>query len=430
MKVLVVGSGGREHALAWKLSLSEEVDRIFAAPGNAGMEGLAERVDIAAGQVDRLAEYAAANRIDLTVVGPEVPLVKGIADHFSSEGLRIFGFGASGSRLEGSKVWAKNFMKRNRIPTGDYMVFDSAEEASGYLASRTGPFVIKADGLAAGKGVIISHTVEDAKESVEQIMERREFGDAGKRVVIEEFLNGQEVSILAVFDGRDYRLFLPSQDHKRAYDGDSGPNTGGMGAYAPVPFFDDRLREQVIDEIIEPTFEGIVDEGLVEGAGVLYFGLIISEQGPRVLEYNCRFGDPETQAVLPLFEGDLFRVMFEATEGNLGSVKFSNSGKSASCVVLASGGYPVSYSKGYRITGIDLAEKEGCMVFHAGTAMDEGELVTSGGRVLGVTAVGETLHESLEIVYRGIEKISFRDAFSRSDIGKKALMGINESEKE
>jgi len=421
MKVLVVGSGGREHALAWKLAQSDDVNRIYAAPGNPGMESLAERVEIKAESIEQLAAFVRDKGVDLTVVGPEMPLVAGIADRFAEEGLRIFGFGSEGSRLEGSKVWAKNFMKRNGIPTGDYRVFENYNEAVSYLDDVSAPLVVKADGLAAGKGVIICRQTEEAKEAADRLMNRRAFGEAGSSIVIEEFLEGQEISILAVFDGREYRLFQPSQDHKRVYDGDTGPNTGGMGAYAPVPFYDSRLHERVINEIIEPTFEGIRKENLVTEAGVLYFGLILTGQGPRVLEYNCRFGDPETQVVLPLFEGDLFRVMYEATGGNLGSVEFSNSDMSASCVVLASGGYPVSYSKGYRIDGIDEAERAGCMVFHAGTATENGSLITAGGRVLGVTAVAENLERSLEKVYEGVEKISFRDSFSRSDIGRKAL---------
>lgn len=421
MKVLVIGSGGREHALAWKLNQSEDVEKIFAAPGNAGMEDLAERIKINVEDVDRLTEFAKEKGIDLTVVGPEMPLVEGISDRFSEAGLRIFGFGAAGSRLEGSKVWAKDFMKRNRIPTGEYNVFDSYAEAEEYIEAGQPPFVLKADGLAAGKGVIISNQKEDAKEAADRMMKRKVFGEAGNSIVIEEFLTGQEISILAVFDGRDYRLFSPSQDHKRAYEGDQGPNTGGMGAYAPVPFFNPDIREKVINKIIEPTFEGIISEKLVKGAGVLYFGLIIDNGEPRVLEYNCRFGDPETQVVLPLFGGDLFQVMFQAAEGKLGTVDFSNSDEAASCVVLASGGYPVSYEKGYQINGIEEAEKSGCIVFHAGTARKNGDLVTAGGRVLGVTGVAADLENSLKKAYQGIDKISFQDCFFRSDIGKKAL---------
>lgn len=421
MDVLVIGSGGREHALVWKLNQSEDVERIFAAPGNAGVENLAERIEIGAEDLDRLTGFAKEKAIDLTVVGPEMPLVAGISDRFADAGLRIFGFGAAGSRLEGSKVWAKDFMKRNRIPTGEFNVFDNYAEAEEYIEAGRPPFVLKADGLAAGKGVIISDRKEDAKEAAERMMKRKVFGEAGANIVIEEFLTGQEISILAVFDGSDYRLFSPSQDHKRAYDGDKGPNTGGMGAYAPVPFFDTEIREKVVNKIIEPTFEGIISEKLVKGAGVLYFGLIIDDGEPRVLEYNCRFGDPETQVVLPLFGGDLFHVMFQAAEGKLGTVDFSNNDQAASCVVMASGGYPVSYEKGYQINGTEEAEKSGCIVFHAGTARKDGDLVTAGGRVLGVTGVAADLENSLKKAYQGIEKISFQDSFFRSDIGKKAL---------
>ena len=300
MRVLVIGSGGREHTLVWKISKSPEVKKIYVAPGNAGMEMNAELVSIKAEDSDDLLSFAKEKKIDLTVVGPEAPLVDGIVDKFTAEGQRIFGFSESGARLEGSKVWAKEFMERYGIPTGNCSVFDDSSRAMDFLKNNDPPYVIKADGLAAGKGVIICNNDDEARAAVNRIMMKKEFGEAGKRIIIEEFLTGQEISIMTVFDGKDYRLFIPSQDHKRAYDGDNGPNTGGMGAYAPLPVYTEELRRKVQKEIIEPTFNGIKREN-IKGAGILYFGIINSVDGPKVLEYNCRFGDPETQVVLPLF---------------------------------------------------------------------------------------------------------------------------------
>ena len=421
MRVLVIGSGGREHTLVWKISKSPEVKKIYVAPGNAGMEMNAELVSIKAEDSDDLLSFAKEKKIDLTVVGPEAPLVDGIVDKFTAEGQRIFGFSESGARLEGSKVWAKGFMERYGIPTGNCSVFDDSSRAMDFLKNNDPPYVIKADGLAAGKGVIICNNDDEARAAVNRIMMKKEFGEAGKRIIIEEFLTGQEISIMTVFDGKDYRLFIPSQDHKRAYDGDNGPNTGGMGAYAPLPVYTEELRRKVQKEIIEPTFNGIKREN-IKGAGILYFGIINSVDGPKVLEYNCRFGDPETQVVLPLFESDLFEVMFEATKGNLGSVDFQNSSDAAVCVVLASGGYPGSYKKGYRIKGLDKAIETGCLVFHAGTGKKNDKIITSGGRVLGVTAVAPNLEESLMKVYEGVDQISFTDAFSRRDIAMKGVI--------
>jgi len=421
MKVLVVGSGGREHTLVWKIARSPIVERIFAAPGNAGIARSAECHQVKADDIEGLLRLAGEKDIDLTVVGPEVPLVKGIADRFKAEGRRIFGFTSKGARLEGSKVWAKRFMSRNGIPTGDFQVFEEMAPALDYLESLEPPYVIKVDGLAAGKGVLVCPDRDEAEDGLNRIFREKDFGNAGARVVVEEFLRGQEISILSMFDGKDYRLFVPSQDHKRAYDGDKGPNTGGMGAYAPVPVYDPDLERKVREGIIEPTFEGMKREGISEGAGVLYFGLIITGEGPKVLEYNCRFGDPETQVVLPLFESDLLEVMDKAVNGKLAAADFRNSSDWAGCVVVASGGYPGSYGKGYEITGIEEAQREGCLVFHAGTSRENGRLVTSGGRVLGVTARASDLKKAMEKAYAGVDSISFKDCFSRRDIGGKAL---------
>lgn len=422
MKVLVIGGGGREHTLAWKIAQSDKVDRVYAAPGNAGIGNIAECVAIGPEDKKNLMKFAREKEIDLTVVGPEAPLVSGIVDLFHENGLRIFGFDSRGALLEGSKVWAKDFMARYGIPTGGYASFNEYCDARDAVDSGSPPFVVKADGLAAGKGVIICKTLDEAHRAVAGMMKDMAFGEAGRRVIIEEFLEGPELSVLAVFDGRDYRLFVPSQDHKRAYDGDTGPNTGGMGAYAPVPLLDHDLSEKIRIEVIEPTLNGIQSEKIT-GAGVIYFGLIITEKGPMVLEYNCRFGDPETQVILPLFNGDLFDVLFEATNSNLESVDFENSDDACACVVIASGGYPGKYEKGFEITGLGRADDHGCIVFHAGTARKEGKLVNNGGRVLGVTAVARTLEDALAKAYRGVDEISFEGCFSRRDIGGKAFAG-------
>jgi phosphoribosylamine--glycine ligase len=422
MKILVIGGGGREHTIVWKLSQSPQVDTLYAAPGNAGIAESAECLPVSPTDKEALAVFAVEKGIDLTVVGPEAPLVEGIVNFFTSKGLRIFGFDSGGARLEGSKVWAKNFMKRHGVPTGDFSVFDKPGDAIAAIEAGSPPFVVKADGLAAGKGVLICDSVEEGRAAVEKVMMEMAFGSAGSMIVLEEFLTGREISILAVFDGKDYRLFVPSQDHKRAYDGDTGPNTGGMGAYAPVPFVDSELFERIRRVIIEPTFTGMLSDGIA-GSGVLYFGIIDTDEGPKVLEYNCRFGDPETQVILPLFEGDLAEVMLEATMQNLEGVSFSNSGQSAACVVVASGGYPGSYKKGCAVEGLEEAARRGCILFHAGTERKDGALQTSGGRVLGVTAVAGTLREAIETAYRGVEAVHFADCFSRRDIGKMGLLG-------
>jgi len=420
MKVLVIGSGGREHALVWKIAQSSLVEKIYAAPGNAGIAGLAECVSIGADDIGGLLKFAVEKKIDLTVVGPEAPLVAGIVDAFAEKGLAIFGFDSKGSRLEGSKVWAKEFMKTHGIPTAEFRVFGNATAAIKAVETGQFPYVIKADGLAAGKGVIVAKTARDARSAIELMMKTRAFGPAGERIVTEEFLTGEEISILAVSDGATYRLFVSSQDHKRARDNDEGPNTGGMGAYAPVGLYDAQLDARVRSEIIEPTFAGMKEEG-VTGAGVVYFGIMVTGKGPKVLEYNCRFGDPETQVILPLFGGDLAQVMYEAARGKLADVPFENGSGAAACVVLASGGYPGPYQKGYPVEGLDGARERGCIVFHAGTALKDGAIVTAGGRVLGVTGTAPTLKEALDTAYRGVDSIRFTGCFSRRDIGKKGL---------
>ncbi|OQX84340.1 MAG: phosphoribosylamine--glycine ligase [Candidatus Latescibacteria bacterium 4484_7] len=420
MKVLVVGGGGREHAIAWKLSQSTLVDKIYAAPGNGGICRIAECFDISGSDKKSLLKLVGEKSIDLVVVGPEAPLVDGIVDDFSEEGVKVFGFRKDAARLEGSKVWAKEFMKRHSVPTGQFDVFSEPDRAVDALDAYSPPYVIKADGLAAGKGVIIADNRDDAEKAISRMMREKAYGSAGERVVVEEYLSGEEVSVLAVFDGRDYRLFVPSQDHKRAFDGDKGPNTGGMGAYAPVPFVDEKAMESIVTKIVEPTFNGMISEG-ISGAGVLYFGLILTSDGPKVLEYNCRFGDPETQVVLPLLETDIAEVFMAAIEGGLKGVDFSNSSDSAVCVVVASGGYPGSYKKGFEISGLDEAEEAGVIVFHAGTKLQNGKYVTAGGRVLGVTALSGELKDAVDKAYRGVELVEFGDAFYRRDIAAKAF---------
>jgi phosphoribosylamine--glycine ligase len=420
MKVLVVGGGGREHTIAWKLAESPHVDTVYAAPGNAGMAGVGKCVPVGADDKQGLLELAVEKNVDLTVVGPEAPLVSGITDLFRSEGQRIFGFDSKGALLEGSKVWAKQFMEKYEVPTGGFAVFDNHCAAQSAVEAGDPPFVIKADGLAAGKGVLICKTLEEAGAAVETVMKKKQFGTAGDRIIFEEFLEGPELSVIAIFDGKDYRLLVPSQDHKRAFDGDEGPNTGGMGAYAPVPDIDHDLEEKIRIEIIERTLSGIQSEG-IEGAGVVYFGLMLTPGGPKVLEYNCRLGDPETQVILPLLKSDLFEVLFESTSKKLDTVDFENSADACACVVVASGGYPGSYEKGMEISGITEAEEEGCIVFHAGTKLDGGRTVTSGGRVLGVTAVASTLKGAVDKAYRGVDRISFKGCFSRRDIAWRAL---------
>ncbi len=420
MNVLIVGGGGREHAIAWKIAQSPRAGKLYAAPGNAGMAAVAECVNVSAEDIAGLAAFAAEREVALTIVGPEAPLVAGITDLFASRSLGIFGFGRGAAKLEGSKVWAKEFMRRHGIPTGGFAVCADSGAAFSAISRAEPPFVIKADGLAAGKGVIIARTQDEARAAIELMMLRREFGAAGERIVIEEYLEGPEVSILSLFDGKTYRLFAPSQDHKRARDNDLGPNTGGMGAYAPVPALAPGMLERIRSAIIEPTFEGMREDGIA-CAGALYFGVMLTADGPMVLEYNCRFGDPETQAVLPLYEGDLLDALEAAAAGELDRVAFAGGSRAAACVVVASGGYPGTYRKGFEISGLEEAADRGCLVFHAGTALRGDAVVTAGGRVLGVTAVADDLAAAIENAYRGVGAIRFEGAFSRSDIGKRAL---------
>ena len=421
MRVMVVGSGGREHALVWKLSQSTLVDEIYAAPGNGGTGFLATNVEISATDISGLASFAETRRIDLTVVGPEVPLVKGIADEFSGRGLSCFGPCKQAARIEGSKVFAKQLMKKYGIPTPEFEIFKERERAAHYLKSVDYPVVIKANGLAAGKGVIVADDVKEAIEIVDMMFVERRFGDAGSEIVVEEYLRGDEASIIALTDGREIVPLLPSQDHKPILDGDRGPNTGGMGAYAPVPKIDDHLVTDIEHRVLRPVVAALRREGITY-RGVIYAGLMLTEDGPQVLEFNCRFGDPETQPVLLLLKSDFGELIQATLEQRLGEMSIEWSKRYAACVVLASCGYPGEYQKGKRIRGIENAEAmAGVVVFHAGTKLNGADFVTNGGRVLGVTGIGKTLNDAIEKAYQAAECIEFENVYYRRDIGSKGL---------
>jgi phosphoribosylamine--glycine ligase len=421
MQVLVVGSGGREHALVWKIAQSPRVDRLFCAPGNAGIAELATCVDIGAEDIDGLAGFAAEHRIDLTVVGPERPLIAGIVDEFERRSLRIFGPTRAAARLEGSKAFADELRQRHGIPSGAFRVFDDPDAAKRYVESVGAPIVIKADGDAAGKGVTVAHTVAEAIEAVDDCMVRLVHGAAGRRVVVEECLSGQECTIKVFTDGEHIVPMVPSQDHKPIFDGDRGPNTGGMGCYSPVPAVPDALLQEILDRLIEPTVRGMAADGHPY-RGVLYGGLMLTDSGPKVLEYNCRFGDPEAQVVLSRLKSDLVEVLLACVEGRLNEVEAEWRPEKCVCIVMASGGYPGAYEKGKPITGIEdalaLGEVE---VFHAGTSLANGRLVTNGGRVLGVTALGGTFGAAIDKAYAAVSRIRFEGAYFRRDIAGRAL---------
>lgn len=421
MKVLVVGGGGREHALVWKIAQSPKVTEIFCAPGNAGIAKLAKCVPIGAENIGALADFAQSESIDLTVVGPEAPLCGGIIDEFQRRGLHIFGPSKSAAEIEGSKVFCRQLLAKWNVPSPHFAVFDDPNEAKAYIRQRGAPIVVKADGLAAGKGSIVCANLNEALRAVDRIMVEREFGDAGKRVVVEEFLEGREVSVMVFTDGRTLKPMPPSRDHKRLLDNDQGPNTGGMGAYCPVPDVSESLYEQIIETIMKPTIAAMAAEGRPY-KGVLYGGLMLTKDGPKVLEFNCRFGDPETQAVLPLLQTDLVEICEAVIDERLHEVDVQWKKGACICVVMASAGYPGAYEKGKVITGIEDAEREeGVIVFHAGTAFKDGQLVTSGGRVLGVTAVGQNFTEATQKVYQAVGKIHFENAHYRRDIKPKGF---------
>ena len=421
MKVLVVGGGGREHTLVWKISQSPLVKKIFCAPGNAGIAELAECVSIGAEDIDKLLEFAKKEEIGLTVVGPEAPLVKGIVDRFNEQGLKIFGPRADAALLEGSKGFAKKFMGKFGIPTGTFQIFSEVDEAVEFIRDMGAPIVVKADGLAAGKGVTVAFDEDEAIKAVKQCITNSAFGKAGHRVVLEEYLEGEEATVLAFTDGEKYLTMPSSQDHKAALDGDKGPNTGGMGAYSPAPVVTDEVMRRIEKEIIRPTIDGLKEEGC-EYRGVLYCGLMITDSGPKVIEYNVRLGDPETQAVLPRLKSDIVPVLLACAEGDLGDAKVEWTEDVAVCVVLASKGYPGKYEKGKTITGLDKAgDVSGAVVFHAGTAKNGGKIVTNGGRVLGATALGKDVPSAIERAYECADAIEFAGKYCRTDIGKKAI---------
>jgi phosphoribosylamine---glycine ligase len=416
--VLVIGSGGREHAIAWKLRQSKHVGDIFCAPGNAGTAQIAKNIDIKAEDISSLLRFAQTNKIDLTVVGPEAPLVAGIVDEFEKANLKIFGPSKFAAQLEGSKIFSKQFMKDNRIPTADFRIFDNAAEAKDHASKRSAPMVVKADGLAAGKGVIVCKSNEEAVEAIDRIMVKKTFGEAGSKILIEDFLSGEEASILTITDGKQYVTLLSSQDHKRIYDGDKGENTGGMGAYAPAPIVDKSMSERIEREIINPTIEGM--RKISPFKGCLYSGIMFTDEGPMVLEYNCRFGDPEAQPVLSLLETDFYELLEASATGNISSVRMRNRNGAACCVVMASGGYPGHYEKGKIISGLENMPKD-VFVFHAGTALKDSSIVTNGGRVLGVTGVGGDITSAIKVAYSGVDKIRWENEYHRNDIGYRAL---------
>lgn len=418
MKILVVGSGGREHALVWKLAQSPLAEKIYCAPGNDGMKE-AELVPIKADDLDGLLAFALKEKIDLTVVGPEVPLTMGIVDLFQANGLKIFGPGKLAAEIEGSKAFSKDLMQKYGIPTAKYGVFTENTAAKAFAATIGTPIVVKADGLAAGKGVLICETVSEAEQAIDDILLDNKFGSAGSRVVIEEFLVGQEVSVLAFADGEHIRPMVSAQDHKRIFDNDQGLNTGGMGAYSPAPIYTEEIRQIVEKEVLEKTIAAMKAEGRAF-SGVLYAGLMLTADGPKVLEFNARFGDPETQAVLPRLESDLVKIMLAVCEQKLPEAEIKWSDAPCVCVVLASGGYPESSEKGKVITGLEKAAKK-ATVFHAATKLADGQYLTNGGRVLGISAQDDTIMHTIVKVYKAVAEISFENMQYRTDIGKKAL---------
>ena len=419
MKVLLVGSGGREHAIVWKLKQSPKIDKIYCVPGNAGIAQDAQCVPIGAMEIDKLVSFAKEEGIDFTIIGMDDPLVAGVVDAFEAEGLKVFGPRKNAAIIEGSKAFSKDLMKKYGIPTAKYETFDSYDAAKEYVSKQEMPIVIKADGLALGKGVLICQSLQEAYDALDEIMVDKKFGASGSKVVIEEFLTGPEVSVLSFCDGKTVVPMVSAQDHKRAYDNDEGLNTGGMGTFSPSRIYTPEINEECMKTIFQPTVDAMAKEGR-KFVGVLYFGLMLTKDGMKVIEYNARFGDPETQVILPRLKTDLLEIMEACVEGNLDKIDIKWHDNAAVCVVLASGGYPVEYKKGYEITGLDeVAKRKDIVVFHAGTAEKDGKFVTNGGRVLGITGIGKDLDEAIKIAYEGVEMVDFKDKHFRHDIGIK-----------
>ena len=436
MRILVIGSGGREHALVWKIAQSKLADKIFCAPGNGGIAQAAECLDIKADDIPGLLDFARHEKIDLTVVGPEAPLSLGIVDEFLKYKLMIFGTQKKAAQLEASKVFAKETMAKYKVPTADFKIFENADEAKRHIEKLGAPCVVKADGLAAGKGVVVAKDIEEARGAVTQMMEKKVFGDSGRRVIIEECLQGQEASILVITDSREVIALASSQDHKRVFDKDQGPNTCGMGAYSPAPVVTSELFKEILETVVYRTIDGLLKEG-IEYTGVLYAGIMLTKEGPKTLEFNVRFGDPETQAILPRLKSDLLEVMLAAAEGKLSRLRTLDwDNRACVCVVCASGGYPGDYEKGKEIFGLDQAGKmKDIVVFHAGTRKSPGHQVTrspvkyftDGGRVLGVTGRGNDIKEAIDHTYQAVGKISFEGMHYRKDIGSRALSQVTTS---
>jgi phosphoribosylamine--glycine ligase len=425
MKILVIGSGGREHALVWKIAQSKVVEKIFCAPGNGGIAEIAECVNIKVEDITGLLDFAKIENIDLTVVGPEVPLALGIVDEFANHNLKIFGPCKKAAQLEASKVFAKEFMAKYNIPTASFKVFDDYISACGHLDTIQAPCVVKADGLAAGKGVVVAKTISEAKDAVRLFMQEKTLGEAGTKIIIEECLEGEEASILVFTDSKEVIPLASSQDHKRIFDADKGANTGGMGAYSPAPVVTDELLKDVLNKIVFRVVDGLAEEGIIY-KGVLYAGIMITKDGPRALEFNVRFGDPETQAILPRLEDDIVEVMMNIISEKLSRISrtggLSWNNRSCVCVVCAAGGYPGEYEKGKEISGLDkVSQLKDIVVFHAGTKKVDDKVFTNGGRVLGICGLGNTIKDAIELAYRGVKEISFDGMQFRKDIGQKAL---------
>lgn len=423
MKVLVIGGGGREHALAWKCLQSAKVSEVILAPGNAGTaleEGM-RNVAVSAEDIEALLELAQQEQVDLTIVGPEVPLVDGIADRFAEHDLACFGPGAAAAQLEGSKAFTKEFLKRHRVPTADYETFTEVDAAAAYVRASGAPIVIKADGLAAGKGVIVAMTEQEALDAIEDMLAGNAFGDAGHKVVIEEFLDGEEASFIVVTDGKNIVPMATSQDHKARDEGDTGPNTGGMGAYSPAPVVTGEIEQRIIDQVVQPTLDGLAADGITY-LGFLYAGLMIMPDGtPKVIEFNCRMGDPETQPIMARLQSDLVDICMAAINGELDAVDAAWDSRAALGVVMAAGGYPGSYAKGVAMQGLPEQAAENCKVFHAGTTLNDGQVCTSGGRVLCVVGLGESVAEARDVAYAQVQAIDWQDVYYRNDIGHRAI---------